>query len=208
MLAQLITAIGTGIGNGMTNLIQNWNGNKFYFISLLVFLLGIGIVFREPITILVQGTIFNEIQFRECRDLIGLKKGFDTILTKDTIVSKYVVYLYQPTEKSTYKRAVLTNSEVIMNAPSLQGMYLKDQPTINRELTEHSYYITNKEEALKHPDLQYLIDISDHYRLFYALKYNGKILGEIAVRFKQPPTIVQIETVLKDLSPLLRNYII
>lgn len=208
MLTQLIQAITSGITNGVISLVQNWSGSKFYFIALLVFLLSLGIVFREPITILVQGTIFNEIQFRECRDIVGLKKSFDTILIKDTTVSKYVVYLYQPTNKSLYKRAVLTNDEVIVTSPSLQGMYLKDQPTLNKELVDHSYYIIDRLEAAKHPDLQYIIDISADSRLFYALKVNGKIVGEIVIQFKCPPTAIETEKILKDLGPLLYNFIL
>lgn len=208
MLSQFLNALMSSIVNRIVSAFHSWSHIKFYFIGTLIFLLSLGFIYREVVTMTIQNVVFNEIRFRECRDLLGLQKAFDNILVKDTILTKYVVYLYQPINNSFYKKAILTNDEIIMSSPSLQGIYLKDQPTLNKELNTHDYYMVAVLEAARHPDLQFMIDISMDTRLFYALKVNGKVIGEISVRYKHPPSVLEVEQTLRELSPLLYNYIL
>jgi hypothetical protein len=208
MLSQFISALFNTIFARIANTFNGWSHVKFYFITGLIFFFSLAFIYRDSITMSVQTVIYNQIQFRECRDVIGLQKAFDGIIAKDTIIQSYGVYLYQPINNAFYKRVVLTNSENVMRSPSLQGIYLRDQPTLTAELKQNDYYIVDQKEAVRHPDLQYMIDISTDVRMFYALKLDGKLIGEIGVRFKHPPSTTELEQVLKDLSPLLYEYIV
>lgn len=208
MLSQFLNAVMSSVINRVVTTFHAWSHIKFYFIGTLILIFSLGLVYRDVVTMTIQNVIFDQIRFRECRDLLGLQKAFDNIISKDTLVTKYVVYLYQPINNSFYKRAILTNDEIIMSSPSLQGIYLKNQPTLNKELSEHDYYLMAVLDAAKHQDLQFMIDISMDTRLFYALKVNGKVIGEICVRYKHPPSALEVEQSLRELSPLLYNYIL
>lgn len=208
MLAQLLMSFYNALTARAVNAIHGWNHAKFYFIATLIFLFSIGFVYREVVTTTINDVVFNQIKFRDCRDILGMQKEFDSISKRNPIIYSYAVFLYQPINNAFYKKVVLTNSENIMRSPALQGQYLKDQPTINKELAEHDYYIIDKKEALTHDDLRFLLDISDDTRLVYGLKINSKVVGEIGIRFKHAPSTLELEDVMKDLSPLLYNYIL
>lgn len=208
MLSQLISSL---ISNTISGIVTTFKGVKavrFYFIAVLTFLLIVGYMYKESIDMAAQVAFFNQVKFRECRDVIGLQEAFDKILKKDTVVDKYALYLYQPVNNSFYKKIVVTNSTNIMKSPALQGIYLKDQPTLNQELRLHDYYLIDERESITHEDLKYIAQLSPQPCLFYALKVDNKIVGEIAIRFKSTPSIPQIEDVLKDISPLLYNYVL
>ena|ERR1041385_731361 len=208
MFTSIINAIVGAITSTFTNAALHIRSIKFYFVAVLIFLLALGVVYKDSITMGVQSALFSQVKFRECRDLLGLERQFETILKADTNIDRYGVYLYQPINHSVYKKLILTNSEIAMRNPNLQGIYLKDQPTLNNELLLHDYYIVDNEELRKHADAQSMFDVSSQTRLFYALKVNGVIMGEIVVRFKHTPTPLDIDKALREISPLLFNYII
>jgi hypothetical protein len=207
MLIQFLTSLFNSIINTIVTAFQ-WSHFKFYFIAVLLFLFSVGFVYRDIVTMGIQNIVFNQIRFRECRDLIGLQDKCEAMVKKSKIVQSYAIYLYQPINNAFYKKIILTNSKDIMKSPALQGIYLKDQPTINRELTQHDFYLVDPVEVSKHTDLQYLIDINPNPCLFYSLKVDNKVIGEVMIRFDHKPTILEIEDVMKDISPLLYNYIL
>lgn len=208
MLTQLLGSLINSIVTGVATTFRGVRAFRFYFIACLIFLGTIGYMYKDALNMAAQVAFFNQVKFRECRDVIGLQDAFDKIVKKDTIVDRYGLYLYQPINNAFYKKIVVTNSINVMKSPALQGMYLKDQPTLNQELHTHDYYFIDEREALSHEDLKYIAELSPKPSLFYALKVDNKIIGEIGIRFKSTPTIPQIEQVLKDLSPLLYNYVL
>jgi hypothetical protein len=208
MLSQFIGSLLSSITNSIVSAFHSWSRVRFYFLTILIFLFAIGFLYKDLVATTVQTMVFNEIKFRECRDIVGLTGYMTSTSKKDTIIEAYTIYLYQPVNNSIYKRLVISNDPVVMKSPMLQGIYLNTQPTVNTELIEHDYYLANYDEFMRHPDTQFWSDFSKHTRLAYALKLNGKVIGEIWIRFKADPTPIQLENTLKDISPILYNYIL
>ena len=157
---------------------------------------------------LAQDLISEQIKFRECRDVIGLNKYMSEIVSKDQVVSTYSIYLYQPINNAIYKKLVISDESIIMSSPSLQGIYLKTQPTINRELIEHSYYLADYNEFISHDDTRFWSSFSNNTRLIYGLKIENKVIGEVWIRFNKDPTPLELERVLKEISPVMYSYIL
>lgn len=208
MLTQFLTSLLNGLADKIVQAFSSWTHIKFYFIACLIFLFSIGLVYRETITMTIQTAVFNEIRFRECRDIMGLSLYMDKVCKRDIIIEAYSIYLYQPINNSTYKKLILSNDLIVMRSPALQGVYLSTQPTINQELTQHDYYLADYREFMSHKDTEFWADFSNHTRLCYRLKLDDKLIGEVWIRFKSPPSPLELEKTLKEISPLMYNYII
>lgn len=186
--------------------IKDLKGFKFYFVVILVFLFATTYMCKDAITLYVKS--HTDIQFRECRDAAGLSKALDIVIKEDTVTTSYIVYLYEPINNSIYKRMVVTDNLNVLHSPALQGIYLNTQPTLSKELQDHDYYLADNIEIAKHPDTQYWLSFGNETILVYALKANGKVIGEIWFKFKRSPTPLELEKVLRKTTPLLYNYIL
>lgn len=192
--------------NNVVEAIKDLKGFKFYFVVLLIFLFATTYTVKDSLTLYVK--THTDIKFRECRDVGGLTTAMTDIMKHDTIVDSYSVYLYEPINNSIYKRVIVTNNVNVLHSPALQGIYLNTQPTVNRELEEHDYYLANYTEIAKHPDTQYWLNFGTATRLAYALKVNGKLVGEIWFKFRRDPTPIELDHLLRAATPLLYNYIL
>ncbi len=187
--------------------LKDIHGVRFYFLTMLVFLLTTAYLFKQPITDYIKVERFSTIEFRECRDLLGLEKEMDRISAAYPIIIKYGVYLYQPKDNASYKRIILTNSDRVKTIPELQGRYLKDQPSINAALASQPYYLIDEFEINQKEDLYLLKDLNVHNCVYIRLKAKGVIVGEIGMSFTKRPTPVELDIIMKELSPLLHTYI-
>jgi hypothetical protein len=208
MFSQLLSTFISGLITRITTTFNGWSHIKFYFISFLIFIFALGVLYKDTVMMVTQDLIANQIRFRECRDIIGLTDYMNNVVTRDTTVASYTIYLYQPVNNSIYKKLIISSDKLIMRSPLLQGIYLKTQPTINKELLDHDYYLADYNEFMKHPDTQFWNNFSSDTRIIYALKLDSKVIGEIWIRFDVAPTPLQLEKVLKEISPIMYNYII
>lgn len=186
--------------------IKDLKGFKFYFVVILIFLFASTYAIREPLTLYIKS--HTDLQFRECRDISGLNKAMEDIMKKDTVVDSYTVYLYEPINNSIYKREIASNDGNVLHSPTLQGIYLSTQPTTNRELDEHDYWLITPTEMAKHPDTQWFLSFGFQTNLAYTLRNNGKVIGEVWFKFKRDPTPIELDNVLHHAAPLLYNYIL
>jgi len=208
MFTQIINSIINGTITKLITTYHNWSHLKFYFVVSLIFLLLLGFLYKDTVVMLASDLISNQIQFRECRDIEGLSKYMNETVKKDKIINSYTVYLYQPINSSIYKKLVVSDDTIIMHSPVLQGIYLRTQPTINKELELHSYYLANRDEFMSHEDTKYWSMNGADTRLGYALKIDSKVIGEVWIDFKVNPTPLELERVLKEVSPALYTYIL
>lgn len=187
--------------------LKDVTGPRFYFVTVLIFIASLGYIFQEPITVVIKSKTFKAIEFREAKNLSGLKTGIDKILLVHPNIMDYGVYLYQPREEAFYKKLVLSNNEVANTSSHMQGIYLKDQPSLNEAFKKTDYVLFDQLDLQK-PDLVYLAKINTSYVLFYKLQINDEIIGEICIRFKQKPTLEEMGVLLPELSPLIYLYIV
>lgn len=207
MLGQILIAFINSIVSIIVTGFRKIHGAKFYFISILIALLTLSVIYKDTIEISVKGRLFSATDFREARNPYALQTAMDELVKKDTNVMSYGVFLYEPKNQSFYKKLILTNSEIAKNSPALQSAYLKDQPSINAALDVNGYYLIDDIELAK-PDLKVLKDLGVVSALYYRLTSNGIPVGEITLRFKEKPTAHELDTLLKTLSPYLYTYII
>ena len=207
MLSQIMIAFINSIVATIVAGFKKIQGAKFYFISILIALITHAVIYKDAIEISVKGRLFSATDFREARNPYALQTAMDDLAKKDTNIVSYSVFLYEPKNQSFYKKLVLTNSDVDKNSPSLQMRYLKDQPSINAALDANGYYLIDDIE-LRKPDLRILKDLGVVSALYYRLTSDGTAVGEINLRFKQKPTALELDTLLKTLSPYLYTYII
>jgi len=187
--------------------LKDITGARFYFLTLLLFLLTAGWIFKEPIIDYLKVDRFSKIEFRECRNLLGLEKEMNRISGDYPIILKYGVYLYQPKDNASYKKLVLTNSDEIKLIPELQGRYLADQPSINQVLAKQAYYLVDEVEIANKEDLTLLKDLSIQNAVYVRLKAKGVIVGEINISLTKRPTANELDMIMHELAPLLYTYI-
>lgn len=186
--------------------LKNLTGGRFYFIVTLIFLLTLGNIYKDTITIAVKEVTFTRVEFRECRDLKGLEVALNIFVNNNSkIVSDYTVYIYQPKDKSYYKKVLLTTDDIVKSTTTLQGYYLEDQPTINTEFKDKSYILFNG--LGNNEDMSFMNDLGYTHLLIYKLHYKTTI-GEIYLKLKHEPNAQELETLIKGLSPLTYVYII
>lgn len=207
MIGQLIVAFATACFNRIVNTFKLLGNAKFYFTAFLIALVSISLIFKDTIEVGVKGKLFSSADFREARNPYALQSALDEVVKKDTNILYYDVFLYEPKNKSFYKKLIVTNSEVVKNSPALQVRYLKDQPSINAGLDVGGYYLIDDIE-LRKPDLKLLKDLGVVSALYYRLSSNGTSVGEIVLRFKEKPSAQELDNLLKKLSPFLYTYII
>lgn len=193
--------------NEILKTLKEITGWRFYFITILLFFTALGYGFKDSLDVLIRNYMFQNMEFREPKNKDGLEKAIIGTLLRHPEIIKYGVYLYQPKEASYYKKLILTNSVVAKSSPALQGIYLKDQPSINKVFVDKEYYIVTSKEMEK-PDLVYLKHLNNTWVLFYKLSSNGKPIGEIVLSFYSEPLPAELDLVLKELSPLIYMYII
>jgi hypothetical protein len=207
MFTQLLVTIVNGITSRVVSTYNNFSDLKFYFTVIMAAFLALAYVYKDTIDLTLRNHAYSLTEFRECRNISGLEKDLSSLLVSNPNVVRYGVYLYEPKNQSFYKKLVLTNSEIAKNSPSLQSIYLKDQPSINEVFKTNPYYLVDRVDMEK-PDLKYLADISTGCVLFYKLTVNGVTVGEINLRFINKPTPAELEDTIRKLSPLMYLYII
>ncbi len=208
MFTTVLTTFLNAIAGRVASTLQGFSNIKFYFIVGLVFIASIAFMLKEPITLYIKSKSFTSINFRECRDVSGLEKALNEVLQRHPNCEKYTVYLYQPKDESFYKKLILTTSVIAKNSPSLQSIYLKDQPTIMEAFKTRDFYLFDKNEAMDKQDLKYLYKLNINSALFFKLMINDQAIGEIAFRFKQRPSAEELDILIKELSPLIYMYVI
>lgn len=182
---------------------KNIRGPRFYFLTTLLFLSLLVYTFQDALVTKVKDITFEQVEFREIRDLKGLEVALERLYDPE-IYNSYTVYIYQPKQKSFYKRMILTNSDLVKAVSKLQGSYIEDQPTINEHFKLNNYIILDHEHPK--PDTQYLHDIGFQY-LFICKLQNYVTIGEIHVSFIKKPTEDQIIKLNRQLAPLLHMYV-
>lgn len=192
--------------DNLVEAIKDLKGFKFYFVVVLVFIFSVTYTVKDSLTLYIK--THTNIEFRECRDQQGLQTAMTKFEASNPLCKGYTVYLFQPKNNSIYKKLVVSDDSVILHTPLMQGVYLKDEPTINIRLNEDSYYLLTHDEAIKHIDTQVLADLNLTPVLFYALKVNNVIVGEINLNLDHMPTPAELDKMLKDLSPMLYSYVI
>lgn len=179
-------------------------GFRFYFIVLLTFLLTLTFLFKDEISVRVKDMDFKRVEFREVRDLKGLEVNLETIMDT-TMMRSYTVYIYQPKDRSYYKRVVLTNSDLVKSLSKLQSGYLQDQEQINNALGKQTYVFLDKETPL--PETQHLHDLGEPYILVYKLGSGPDKVGEIVISFMKKPSEDYLLQLKAKLAPLTYMYI-
>lgn len=192
--------------DNLVQIIKDLRGFKFYFVTLLLFILIATYTIRDSLTLYVK--THTSIEFRECRDIPGVTTAMAAIEKRNPLIKGYSIYLFQPKNNAIYKRLVLTDDPIVKGATSMQGIYLRDEPTVNIHLEQDSYYLITRDEALKHIDTQEIADLNLTPVLFYALKSNNAVIGEINLRLDHSPTPQELDKILKELSPILYNYVV
>lgn len=192
--------------DNLVEAVKDLKGFKFYFVVVLVFLFAITFTVKDSLTLYVK--THTDIEFRECRDTPGLTDALSKMEHSNSNVKGYAVYLYQPKNNAIYKRLVITDDQIVKATPSMQGVYLKDEPTINMRLREDSYYLMTHDEAIKHIDTQILDDLNLTPTLFFALKSNGTVIGEINLKLDHRPTPAELDQILRALTPMLYSYVV
>ena len=180
-------------------------GARFYFIVTLIFLLVVGNMYKDTISVAVKDVTFSRVEFRECRDLKGLEVALQEISKKDTLINSFTVYIYQPKERSYYKKVLITNDDIVKSTQSLQGSYLEDQPTINTAFETKPYLLIN--DMLDSPDTKFMKELGFEHLLVYKLHYKTTI-GEIYLNLNHSPNQEELQRLVKVLSPLMYIYII
>jgi len=185
--------------------LKDLSGMRFYFIVSLIFLLVIGSLYKDTISVAVKDVTFSRVEFRECRDLKGLEVALESLSKRDSLIKNFSVYIYQPKTRSYYKKVIITNDDLVKTTTSLQGSYIEDQPNINQKFEEGDYMLLNatSEEA----DSKYLRALGIDHMLIYKL-HDKVDIGEIHLRLNHAPNPIELQTLLKALSPLLYIYVI
>ena len=158
--------------------LKDLNGFRFYFIVTLIFFLVIGNVYKDTISVAVKDVTFSRVEFRECRDLKGLEVALEALSKKDSIITNFTVYIYQPKDRSYYKKVILTNDDLVKSTTSLQGSYLEDQPSINSQFAENDYVLLNS--SMRDPDTKFMRELGINHLLIYKL-HNKADIGEIYI---------------------------
>jgi hypothetical protein len=178
---------------------------RFYFIVTLSFFLILANIYREPLTSAVKETSFTSAKFRECRDLEGLEVALDDINKRNEFINSYTVYMYQPLSRPYYKKMLISNSVLVKKISTLQGSLIQDQPTFNRLLAKEDYFILEADSPTD--DTQFMKDLNIDYLLVYRV-YDKGMIGEIVLILTRKPTDQELKKLLKDLSPLVYEYVI
>jgi len=180
-------------------------GARFYFIVTLIFLLIVGNMYKDTISVAVKDVSFSRVEFRECRDLKGLEVALQQIQKTDTLIKSFSVYIYQPKERSYYKKVILTNDDIVKSTTSLQGSYLEDQATINEAFLTKNYLLIDN--TIEGTDTQFMTELGIDHLLVYKLQYKT-VIGEIHLNLTHSPTQGELSHLVKTLSPLVHIYII
>lgn len=188
--------------------VKDITGPRFYFITSLIFLLLVGFIFQGAITTLVKSSLYTELEYREFRNVLGLDAALQSLTSKDSNVLEYGVYIYQPKNGSFYKLLTAGNSAIARNSPAVSRMYLKDQPYINEQFKTNDFFIADELDIKTKTDFEYSKQIGAKSVLFFKLKIRGTTIGEIVVRFKTKPSVIEVEKLIHDLSPLTYLYVI
>lgn len=184
--------------------IKDIQGFRFYFIVFLIFAFATTFLFRDDISTRVRDMDFKQVEFREVRDLKGLEVNLESILDT-SMMRSYTVYIYQPRNRSYYKRVVATNSDLVKSLSRLQGGYLQDQEVINRLLINNGYVFLDKDNPI--PEVMHLHELGVPYILLYRLGRYNDVIGEIAISFNEKPSQEYINNLINKLSPLSYMYI-
>lgn len=208
MLGQLLTAFFSAVINRVVSTFKMLGGAKFYVSAFFITVVALSLIFKDTIEVSVKGKLFSATDFREARNPYALQTAMEDIVKQDTNIRYYEVFLYEPKQNSFYKKLVITNSEVAKNSPALQMRYLRDQPTINAALGANGYFLIDEVDIQTKKDLKILKDLGVTDALYYRLTSDGVSVGEIALRFKHRPTALELDSLLKQLSPFLYTYII
>lgn len=184
---------------------KSYTGKKFYFLIVFVFIFSILYIYKEPLSEVLRFSVVK-FEFRECRNEQGLKASLDRIMKDNKLVTSYAVYLYQPKDKAVYKSCVLTNNDMLQLSPSLKSLYLKDQPGLNEALRNSGYVIIQRGDSRFNTTV--LSDFNIDSVFIYKICGNDGIIGEIIFSLVRPPSAFELDKILRDISPLTRNYIL
>ena len=185
--------------------LKDLTGFRFYFIVVLIFLLVVGNMYKDTISVAVKDVTFSRVEFRECRDLKGLEVSLLKIKERFPIIDNFTVYIYQPKDRSYYKKVILTDDDKVKSSLTLQGSYIEDQTTINEALKTKDYLLLD--DSGDNPDIKFMRELGFEHLLIYRLHQRNNI-GEIHLALRRKPTPQELTDVLKAISPLMYLYII
>lgn len=185
--------------------LKDLTGARFYFIAVLAFLLIVGSLFKDTIDIAIKDVSFSKVEFRDTRDMKGLEVALGRIKQADSVIKSFTVYIYQPKERSYYKKLLITDDEIVKSTVALQGSYLEDQPTINTVFETKKYLMID--ETVHNADIAFMKDLGFDNVLVYKLESKTTI-GEIHLNFYRRPTQEELNKILKQLAPLVYVYVI
>lgn len=185
--------------------LKNLKSSRFYFVVVLIFFLLLGNIYKDPVTVAIKEISLSQVEFRECRDLRGLEITLNELNKKYRFIDSYGVYLYQPTDKSYYKKIILTNSDIIKSTVFLQGSYIIDQPSINEKLKNNDYFVI--QEGSSDTDTKFMKEMNIDYLFVYKL-HRKEVIGEIVLLMNRKPNPIEMEALVKDISPILYRHII
>lgn len=186
--------------------LKELSGLRFYLV-LGMFLVGFLIfLFRDELSSKIQSYSVNEVEFREVRNLKGLENSLNAIQIIHPIVNSYVVYIYQPKEKSFYKKMILTNSDIVKSITRLQGSYIDEQKYLNDALEDVSYVVISEDDYIN--EMQELHFMGIKHVLIKKFVDTQNTIGEVHLFLNSKPNKEEVDLLLKDLSPLNYMYIL
>jgi len=187
--------------------LKDFAGFRFYFIIIII-VIGFGLFyFENEIKANLNKEEEIQIRFREVRNLKGLEISLDLIQEKYDFIEGYGVYIYQPIEKSFYKKIIITNSDLIKSISSLQGIYLDTQSSLNDLLLKNDAVILDVKSLPLNNDLFfYQVGISN--LLIKRLTENGVLIGEIHFILNRDIEEREMRLLLNDVIPLKYIYIL
>lgn len=187
-------------------LIKDLNSTKFYVILFTFVIYMIAVSYKDVMYEEVINMRAKRLEFFECRDLKGLESKLNQVYVSNASVKSYTVYIYQPKDKAIYKTCLTTNDQLVKTSPKIYGVYLKDQPKLNKKLNESVYTIVDE----NNPDcVEIPMDcLGFKFALVYRLNAGNKNIGEVVIGFKKFPEVTELDSILKELNTVTYSYII
>lgn len=178
----------------LINALKDFKDNRFYFLTLLLFVGFIAFTFKDFIT----ETTFKPETLQKISNQKGLTATLEAIKTEHPLVVGYMFYMYQPKTEAYYKSLVSTDIPYVKENKFFQSIPLNTQKYLNYRLVEKEYVLleyTNPEEN----------EYTQMYAADYVMVYNVRVketVAEIIFTFNVKPTPEEMIVLLKKLRTI------
>ena len=179
---------------------------KFFIILVIITIGFIAYLFRDELGTTLREISVKDIEFVQLKNFIGLEDNLDKLIQKYLFSEGYIVYLYQPKEKSFYKEMIITNSDLVKTTSSLQGFYLDEQKELNEKLLNSEYVILDQSSVINREN--YLHELGINYLLVRRIRTTEGIIGEIQIILNKQPSDNELNQLKKDLTQIIYQYVL